>query len=388
MGLEFLEVIESIRAEEASVQRLFNSEGQGVRQLAGRQNQQYMTKLAEAAKFVADVFEGRRPVYHLQEAMTTSDFPLLFGDILDRQLLANYRESPATYRSYCKVATVRDFRTVNRYFVNGAEAVLSQVNEQAEYPEVALDEGRYQYSVQKYGRRIPFSWEAMINDDLDALKDVPARFGRAARRTEERFATVLFCDANGPHVTLYAAGNNNIVTGNPALSIAGLQTAMQVLAAQTDTDGEPIVIDSVHLVVPPALEITAQNILNALEIRLNEAGGTANQMVVAQNWMKSRVQLHVNWYIPMIITNGTRGNTSWFLFANPSVGRPALEVGFLRGHTEPEIFIKSPNAQRVGGGAVNPLDGDFDTDSIQYKVRHVLGGTRLDPKATVASRGQ
>jgi hypothetical protein len=80
------------------------------------------------------------------------------------------------------------------------------------------------------------------------------------------------------------------------------------------------------------------------------------------------------------------GDTSWFLFAEYD-DRPALDIGFLRGHEQPEIFYKAPNASRIGGGAVNPLDGDFDTDSVEYKVRHVLGGCRMDPLTTVASNG-
>ena len=37
--------------------------------------------------------------------------------------------------------------------------------------------------------------------------------------------------------------------------------------------------------------------------------------------------------------------------------------------------MKSPNAQLLSGGASNAADGDFDTDSIAYKVRHVMGGS-------------
>jgi hypothetical protein len=59
----------------------------------------------------------------------------------------------------------------------------------------------------------------------------------------------------------------------------------------------------------------------------------------------------------------------------------------LRGHAEPEIFIKEPNARRVGGGIVNPMDGDFETDSVEYKLRHVFGGSILDPKMSVGSNG-
>lgn len=383
---EFLELVETIRAEEASATALFGGEGAAARR-AGTPDPKYLKRLAEAADLVARAYGGnRRAVLTLQEALGTSDFPLLFGDILDRQLLAAYRETPQVFRNFCKIARVRDFRTVNRFAINGAESVLSEVAAQSEYPESRLTEARYQYAVKKYGRRIPFSWEAMINDDLDALSDTPARFGRAARRTESRFATTLYVDASGPHASLYTTGNANKVTSNPVLSIAALQTAMTVLAAQVDADSEPIVVESVELVVPPALEITAMNVVNALQIELTESGGTSNQKLIAANWMKNRVRVSVDPYIPLVASSAN-GSTSWFLFANASTGRPALEVGFLRGHEEPQIFIKSPNAQRVGGGQVNPMDGDFDTDSIQYKVRHVLGGTRLDPKATVGSNG-
>lgn len=382
--MQFQEVVESIRAEEASVAKLFGGDGQGVRN--AKKSPQYLAKLGEAASFVADVYQGKRPTWHLKEALGTSDFSNLFGDILDRQLLANYLETPAVYRNFARVSTVPDFRTVKRFTLNGSEAVLPIVPQQAEYPESSVTDGAYSYTVQKYGRRIGFSWEAMIDDDLDALKDIPARFGRAARRSESKFVTGLYIDASGPHASLYTVGNANKVTSNPVLSTAALQTAMKVLAAQRDADSEPIFIDAMHLVVPPALEITALNILNALQMEVTESGGTSNQKLIAANWMKNRLTLSVDPYIP-VVASTANGDTTWAVFASPSNGRPALEVGFLRGHESPEIFIKAPNTQAAGSGSVDAMNGDFDTDSVTYKVRHVFGGTRMDPKMTVASNG-
>lgn len=382
--MEFLEVIESMRAEEASPQRLFQGDGMGVRKHALRNDPKYPAKLAEALKFVEQIAKGRRPMRDLQEAMTTSDFPYLFGDILDRQVLAGYMEAPSTWTNFAKRSTVRDFRTVKRYGVYGADQVLSVVPEQNEYPESKIDEDTpYSYAVQKYGRKLPFSFETFINDDLDALTDAPQRLGRAARRTEQKFVTSLYVDANGPHASFYTGGNGNIVDGNPVLSLAALQTAMEKMSKQTDQNGEPIVIDMVELVVPPALEVTALNYLNALQIELTEKGGTSARKLVSQNWMKTRFRLNVDYYIP-IVASSTNSHTSWFLFANPSNGRPALEVGFLRGYEEPQVFMKRPNAVRVGGGED---EYDFDTDSREYKVRHIMGGTRMDPKMTVASNG-
>jgi hypothetical protein len=395
--MEFLDLLETVRAEEASVTKLFGGEGQGVRSI-GRKSPLYAKKLAEATRLLADVVSGKKPSYHLREALTTSDFPYLFGDIIDRMLLANYSETPQVWPMYAIRKTVSDFRTVKRFVVNGSEAVLLEVPQQTEYPESKVSDAAYSYAVKKLGRRIPFSWEAMINDDLDALKDIPARFGKAARRSEEKFGTQLHVDANGPHASVYTAGNKNIINTtnsgagvgfgtNPALSIAALQQGFAVLANQVDTDGEPITIEAVTLEVPPALEVMARNILNAVQIWIqpNVSAGTPQQQLVAENWMKSKTSLAVNPYIP-IVASSANGNTSWFLHANPNVGRPAFEMGFLRGHETPEVFIKMPNMQMVGGG-VDQLMGDFETDSIIYKVRHVIGGTAEDPKMTAGSNG-
>lgn len=385
MNEQFLEVIETIRAEEASVQRLFQGEGTSVRHGGNlRKQANYQKRLAETAKFLADIAHGRRSMRQLQEAMTTSDFPYLFGDILDRQLLAAYREAPASYRNYMKIGRVRDFREVKRFSVYGADQVLDGVTERGEYKHGKIEEkAPFMYAVTKFGRKLGFSWEQIMNDDLDAFSDAPTRLGRAARRSEAKFSTGLFVDANGPHASFYTGGNKNIVTGNPVLSVAGLVTALEGLSTQVDEQGEPIIIETVELVIPPTLEVTALNILNALQIEIAEKGGTSNQKLTTANWMKAKFRPNVDPYIP-IVAASANGKTSWFLFANPDNGRPACEIGFLAGHEEPEIFMKAPNATRIGGGQESL---DFDTDSHEYKARHVFGGTRMDPKMTVASNG-
>ena len=386
MNDSFLEVLEAVRADQASTQALFGDAGTGVRHAGLRDSARYQSALAEAAQLLGDVMAGRRPDYVLREAMSTSDFPLLFGDIMDRAVLAAYREYPVTWPNYARARTVRDFRTVNLFDISGAAGVLSKVPELTEYPQAGLAETRYQLAVAKYGRGMEFSWESLINDDLGAFSDVPAMLGGAARATEEYTVAQQFAGASGPLASVYSADNANIVTGNPALSIAGLQTAMGVLGAQTDADGNPISLEAVELVVVPALQITAMNIVNATEIRaLTDGGGTSAQTLVAQNWMRGRLRVSVNPYITTLATSAN-GTTSWFLFASPAA-RPAVVGARLRGHEEPEIFMRESNQRRVGGAGLNPLDGDFDTDAVGYKVRHAFGAGMADPKATVASNG-
>jgi hypothetical protein len=381
-------------ATQASPERLFGGE-RSIRpaRRARQSNPRYVEALSEAVNLVERVQAGDRYAgLQFTEAMSTSDFSFLFADILDRQILARYQQMPVQWDRVARRGRVRDFRTVKRFTLDGGEATLSAVPQLTEYPMAALTDNGYSYSVQKYGRRIGLSWESIINDDLDAFTDIPDRLSNAARRSEERFVTALYAGASGPNGTFFASGNKNLVTGNPTLSITALQSAFTLLASQLDNDGAPIYIDGVTLVVPPALSVVAQNIMNATEIITAVGSGGASSDAGRQdrlrtvNWMANRVTLITNPWLPLI-SSTANGSTSWYLFADPNQGRPAMEIGFLVGHEVPDLFAKSPNATRIGGGPVAPEDGDFDVDGVDWKIRHVLGGTLMDPKMGVASNG-
>lgn len=403
--MEFLDTLESIRADNASIQTLFARDGVRVPSRRGSPNPGYTRRLNEAVAFVADVYEGRRPSAHLAEAMSTSDFPVLFGDILDRQVLAEYQEKPNTWADVAKRRVVRDFRGVKLYKpLTGINGQLDEVGELAEYPEVtAADTTAQEITVTKFGKRMGVSWETLVNDDLDLIKALPERMARMARRTENRKATELYVGTSGPHGTLYTVGNKNIVNttnapgmvgaaNNPPLSIVALTQALLVFGNMVDDDGNPIEHEAITLVVPPALEVTANNIVNATSLEVTIDGGTVGatpfpeRRLLVANWLSRRVKVVVNPLIPLVATSAN-GNTSWFVFGNPNQGREALVMAFLRGWEDPAVFMKDSDARRVGGGDVNPLEGDFDTDAIAYKVRHVLGTARVDARATVASNG-
>jgi hypothetical protein len=179
----------------------------------------------------------------------------------------------------------------------------------------------------------------------------------------------------------------NLIPGHPELSIEAFQEAFTLLTTFTDDDGEPILVEMAELVVPPSLEVTANNILNAIQLEVTNQGGTSSQKLIARNWMAGRMRVTVEPYIPHIAT-GPEGQSMWALFVNPSSGRSALELGFLRGHEQPAIYERAPNARRVGGGDVAE---SFDDDSMAWRVRHVSGGTQFlntgGQKATIASNG-
>ncbi len=328
--------------------------------------------------------------YLLREAMSTSDFPYLFGDVLDRALLAGYKDTPQVMPLITKSRNPRDFRTVYAYQVSDGDQRLTEVEELGEYPQSDRDETRYSWALKKYGRQFRISWEAIINDDLGALNDTMSRFAKAARRAEEYFLTTLFFNAAGPLDTYFAASGGAGSVASTALTVANLETAIEAMAAYTDEGSSPIMNQPKYLMVPPALKLTALQILKSSEVTYMSAAtspAAATAFPHANVIQDYNLTLLVNPWIPIVCTTGTIGQTTWALFSDPN-DIPAAEFGRLRGREAPELFMKAANQSRVGGGTASPMDGDFDTDAIFYKVRHCFGGVALNPRAGYASDGQ
>lgn len=331
----------------------------------------------------------------LEEAITTSDFPYLFGQVIDRQLIANYREpEDPLYRwqDYVKMGTVPDFNTVRREKLANKDPFLELVPEKGEYKPFKPTNCRYEYSVKKYGRQFDISWESIINDSLGAFNDIPQEMANAAKDTEAVFATNLIAAANGDGnpalfgATITDCGQAITNLGVLPLTIANLEWTLAAMRKQTSPSGKPLKIRPRYLVVPPDLELTARSILtSANKMYLDVAAATAIPMPTTNVLPQMGLEIKVNEWLPLIDT--THGTTGWYLFADPSRGA-AVEFGRLRGYETPEVVMKASNKVAVGGGGLSsPFSGDFETDNIMYRVRDVMGGAAMDPRFAYLQSG-
>ena len=239
--------------------------------------------------------------------------------------------------------------------------------------------------MKKRGRQFDISWESLINDDLNALKDTPERFARAATRTEHRLISALYANDVGTH-TEGVGGNlyeNGVNSTTAVLTIAELETGFEVMAELTDIGGEPIFNRPKFLVVPPALEMTARQILTSTVKSWHY--GSTSPTVVPQPTTNVIEQLGlvlvIDPYLPIVDT--TNGDTGWYLFSDPN-DIAAIGYAWLAGHEQPEIVMKASDKVSITGAPVGPFAGDFDTDNVFYRVRHVFGVAAQDWRATYA----
>jgi hypothetical protein len=350
----------------------------------------YEAQLKEAIDLLSNArgLPAHRREFLIREAMTTSDFPLLFGDVLDRQVLASYKAVDPVWRAIVRPGTVRRIYPeigAKRFGITGGDQTLARVGEKGEYLASGRTEKKYDIYVYKYGRQFDISFEALINDDLNALKDTPERFARAAVRTEHRLATGGYVHDVGTHAAgnLYdnaTAGEINCVAA--LLTIANLEAAIQAMKAFRDANGEPIMNAPKYLVVPDSLEFTARQILtSAMKMWVEGTGATPTVWPMTNVLPQAGLTLIVDPYLTVLDGTAANGLTAWYLFADPR-DIAALEFDYLEGHDRPEICMKASDKVSIGGGAISPFEGDFATDNIFYRVRDICGCNKLDWRAT------
>jgi len=338
---------------------------------------------------------GLRPLRHaaeLEEAITTTDFPNLFGVIIERELMAQYGIVMPDFEPYTRMGTVSNFNQHTRHRRNGGRGVLRRVTEKGEYLVTPTSDTQYTRQVYKRGEQFDISWEALINDGMGAFDDVAEDYAKMAINTDHAEVTGLIAAATGPNTNLFGApiadvdGVNVTNLGALALTPANLQTTLGLMAAQTDVNGRPLVISGLHLVVPWQLEDTAWQICTSTQLQYADgAGGAVLPYGTTSPIPRHGIQIHVDPWLAQIDTSGNVA-TTWYLFADPGQGY-AIGLDHLRGHEGPEICMKASDKMAVGGGIISPFDGDFATDNVLYRCRVVLGGCYLDPRFAYAQVG-
>lgn len=341
--------------------------------------------IIEARRMWQSVLDGDlRARAEVMETLTTSDFPILLGAAYGRELVQEYQARPAVWQQYASRRTVPDFKNHRLVEILGGRGVLDKVKEASEYKARSVTEGERSFSVEKYGNRIPLTWEMLKNDELDAFRNLPERLSIAARETEDvAVAKSLFNTAgNGLNTQFFRTQNGN-APANVPLTSENLEAALSSIRQRVDSDNRPVVVTSAILMVSPALEMTARRILEASEIRIVDGNTTSIQT----NYLRGIVNLVVNPWLSLAAPGFAKRDSTWFLLPATADPRPAVVAGFLRGEEQPDLRVRNDQGTSVGGGALSPEDGSFDDDTVQYRVRHVIGGAPLFPAATYVSTG-
>ncbi len=297
---------------------------------------------------------------------STSDFPVLLQELLHKTLLGSYDTAPDTWRRWCAVGSVSDFRDHHRYRL-GSFGVLDDLGEGQEFKNAVIPDGRREkIAATTKGNIISLTRQAIINDDMGSFVGLAARFGRAAGLTIEvlAYSTLTANGGLGPLMvdgkTLFHADHKNLGAGS-ALSVAGLDQNRVVMASQLDDDGNEI------LDLRPAVLIIAVGLGGQARV-INEAQFDVD-VVATENNKFMQPNKVVGLFRDIVDTPRVTG-TRRYLLADPAVA-PTIEVVFLDGMEEP--FLEMQDGWRV--------------DGAEWKVRLDVGAGGVDYRGAVTDAG-
>ncbi len=288
---------------------------------------------------------------------TTSDFPIILGDTVGRVLRDAYQAAPSGIRRLGRQTTARDFRAVNKIML-GEAPLLEKLNEHGEIKAGTMAEAREAYKVETWARKIGITRQMLVNDDLGAFSDLARRMGQAAAETEARILVTLLeaGSGNGPTLsdgkTLFHADHGNKAGTGAAISDATLSAARLALRTQKGIEDRTIRVTPRNLLVPPALETTAEkwlaSIAPATAADVNPFSGSLSLVVEPR------------------LSSATR----WYVTAEPSE-IDGLEFAYLSGAEGPQVESRS----------------GWDVDGVEIRVILDFGAGFIDHRGWFMNAG-
>jgi hypothetical protein len=291
-----------------------------------------------------------RDATRLVGAINTTTFSIALADALNRVMAMEYNTSGLdTWKKIVNIVPARDFRTHHCVTIGGYTNLPTVAQSGAYTALTTPGSVEATYAITKKGGIEEITLEAIKNDDVYIIRQIPVKLGRAASRTLYNFVFDLLKNNAAIYdtVALFHATHANI--GTTALAKAPLQAGRLAMMKQTEADsGEQLDIPPRFLIVPSDLEDTAYEL--TAQPNLGGFTPTSPDAVRRQTWEVISVK---NW---------TDAN-NWYLVADPK-DIPSIEMAFMDGREEPEVMIQDqPNAGSM-----------FSNDKLTYKIRHIYGG--------------
>lgn len=208
---------------------------------------------------------------------STSDFPLLLANSLNKSLRAGYEATPNTYMPFVTPRPLSDFKTVSSLQAGPAPALL-EIGESGEIKSGTITEGQEQYALLSFGRKIKLTRKLIINDDIGFVSTIPFKMGRKVLDLElDQFWSLITTPqtmADGK--ALFHADHKNLGTLTTAPSIATLGEIMELCREQVDIDGvTKIGLIAQYLVVASADEAAARQLTVAVQGSTHSPATTA-----------------------------------------------------------------------------------------------------------------
>lgn len=198
---------------------------------------------------------------------TTSDFPTLVSNAMNKTALASYQAAASPLKTLGRQRSLSNFKTATSIRL-GEMGRLEELAESGEITATSRAENGESMVLNTYARGITVSRKLLIDDDLGMLGDMTAAFGEAAAQTEADIMVDLI--TSNPNLSdgtpVFDASRGNLAGTAVALGDAGVQDALDAARKAMRTakglDGKTLInVVPKFLLVGPDAESDAERLL-------------------------------------------------------------------------------------------------------------------------------
>lgn len=296
----------------------------------------------------------KKEAARLRASLETGDWDQILGDSIARRMLKDYAAMGLDeWKKIVDVVPVSDFRTQRRMRFGGYGNLPTVLQGDSYTQLTSPADEEATYAVAKRGGTEDITLEMIKNDDVGSIRRIPQRLAYAAKRTLHEFV-FNFLSGNPTiydAVALFHGSHNNL--GSTALATGPLQAGRWAMMKQAELNSSKrLGLPPKYIIVPVDLDKTAFDLISAPD--------TGQYAPTSPDFVRM-------WRMEMIVVPYWTDANDWYLVGDPA-NSPTIEVGFLDGNEEPELFVQD-----------SPTVGSmFNADKLTYKIRHIYGGAVCD----------
>ena len=326
----------------------------GADELAGRS----MVELCRMSLQLHGYSDSGRPLDVVGRALQSTDLSTLLGNTANLSLLSGWDSAGETWSIWCATGSVTDFKTHSAARLSETDD-LDEIPENQEYKYGEVSEAAETYSIATYGKLFAITRQAIINDELGVLTDIPYSHGEAAARKigDLAYAVLTANSAMGDGVALFHSSHSNLGTSG-VISETTMGEGVKLMKQQKDiADKRRLNIQPAYFIAPTSIEAAAETFF-------------ASDMFVGSNVAATRRNIYggnkyTRVYEPRLDDDST---TAWYLAG--AKGK-TIKIFFLDG-------IQKPYLEMQNGWTV---------DGVEHKVRIDAGAKAMDWRGLVKNAG-
>ncbi|MGH8124055.1 MAG: ClpP-like prohead protease/major capsid protein fusion protein [Rudaea sp.] len=254
-----------------------------------------------------------------------SDYPHIFENVMYKVLLNSYNSIEQTWRQFCRVSSVADFRTNNRYYMGGFSDLLP-VDETGEYQDGTFtDAEKETITATTQGRILNLSREMIVNDDMGVFTGAAQKLGNAgARGLDKKVYSVITTNGNlTDGVALFHATHGNLAASGAVVGSQTFDDLRVAMGSQLDPSGNDF------------LGIVPMTWVGPLKYKgdTDVVNGSRYNVDVTNKFEIPNKSFGI---FEKVVGTPRLTDTAWYAFASPDI-EPVIEVAFLEGIQEPQV---------------------------------------------------